>query len=225
MSARGRANAQRQQMAYETARIMVEQGISSYDRARRKVAERTGMLDRRSWPSNDLIQEALITQRRLFRGPDHTRDLDRMRRDGLEAMRAFSDFHPHLTGAALSGAGDIRDGVQLYLFAERPEDVLLRLMDRQIPCRERDRVLRYAGGERRTRPAFRFVAGEIPFELIVLPSRELRNPPLDPVSERPERGADIETLERLIAAGDDGDGVAHPDTHLEADRNSQVPPA
>jgi len=224
MSARDRANVQRQRLACETARIIVEQGISSFDRALRKAAERTGISDRRSWPSNELIQDALITHRRLFRGADHARDLDRMRRDAREAMRMLQGFSPHLTGPVLSGSGDIRDGVQLHLFAERPEDVILRLMDRQIPYREGDRVLRHARGERRTYPAFRFVAGEIPFELVVLPSRAIRNPPLDPVTERPERGADLATLERLIAGGDDHD-PGYPQTHRPADRNSQVPPA
>ena len=50
---------------------------------------------------------------------------------------------------------------------------------------------------------FRFVAGETPIELIVLPRQALRNPPLDPVTERPERGADIAELERLIAGRSD----------------------
>jgi hypothetical protein len=224
MSARDRANAQRQQLAYESARIMAEQGISNYDRARRKAAERAGISDRRSWPSNELIQDALIAQRRLFRGQEHVRELDRMRCDALEAMRIFADFAPHLVGPVLCGAGDVRDGVQLHLFADRPEDVMLRLMDRRIPYRERDRVLRYARGERRAHPAFRFVAGDVPFELIVLPTRALRNPPLDPVSERPERGADLAAVKRLIAGAEGQDGGC-PGAHLPAEKNSQVPPA
>lgn len=225
MSAQGRADARRRQLAYETARIIVEQGISNFDRARRKAAERTGITDRRSWPSNELIQDALSVQRRLFRGPEHQRELDLMRRDALDAMQTFADFAPHLTGPALSGVGDIRDGVQLYLFADRPEDVLMRLIDQKIPFRDRDRILRYPGGDRRAHPSFRFVAGTVPFELIVLPIRAMRDPPLDPVSERPERGIDLAALEHLIGESEDEDlPAADSADHLDADRNSQLPP-
>ena len=92
MPARDRANALRQHMAYEAARIMVEQDVADFERARRKAAERTGILDRRNWPSNELIQEAVLAQRRLFSGPEQQDDLERMRRGALEAMRTFERF-------------------------------------------------------------------------------------------------------------------------------------
>jgi len=205
MSGPDRANGARQRMAYETARIMVEQGLADFDRARRKAAERTGILDRRSWPSNEAIQEALLTQRRLFRDLHHARELAQLRRDAIEAMRAFEGFSPRLIGPVLDGTGPVELGIQLYLFAERPEEVVFRLLDRQIPWQERERSFRYGGGERRNHPVFRFLARETPVELIVLPRTALRNPPLDPVSERPDRGADIGEVQRLIAEGGDQD--------------------
>ena len=203
MSGRDRASALRQRIAYEAARIMVEQGGGDFERARRKAAERTGILDRRCWPSNEAIQEALLTQRRLFRGESHARDLERMRGVALDAMRSFQGFSPRLVGPVLSGAGRPEEGVSLYLFAERPEEVVFALIDQKIPWEEHERSFRYSSGERQTHPVFRFVAGDTPFELIVLPRTALRNPPLDPVTERPERGAGIADLEHLMAQDDD----------------------
>jgi hypothetical protein len=200
-----RASGARQRMAYEAARIMVEQGLADFDRARRKAAVRTGILDRRSWPSNEAIAEALLTQRRLFQGLSHARELEQLRQVAIEAMGAFHGFSPRLIGPVLDGAGPVEPGVQLYLFAERPEEVVFRLLDQQIPWQERERSFRYRGGERRSHPVFRFFAGETPVELIVLPRSALRNPPLDPVTERPERGASREELERLMAAGGNQD--------------------
>jgi hypothetical protein len=191
-------------MAYEAARIMVEQAPSDFDRARRKAAERTGILDRRNWPANDEIQEAILIQRRLFLGEAGERELRRLRSDALRAMEAFRAFSPRLAGAALAGVGRAEHGVQIFLFADCPEDVVFALMGQRIPWHERERSFRYGGGERRTHPAFCFVAGDIPYELIVLPCQTLRNPPIDPVTERPERGADIAELERLLAEGDSG---------------------
>jgi hypothetical protein len=188
-------------MAYEAARIMVEQDLFDFDRARRKAAERTGILDRRSWPANDEIQEAILTQRRLFLGEAGERELRRLRGEALRAMEAFRAFSPRVLGAALSGAGRAEHGVQIFLFADCPEDVVFALMEQRIPWYERERSFRYSNGERRVHPVLSFVAGDIPCELIVLPRQAIRNPPLDPVTERPERGADIVELERLLAVG------------------------
>ncbi|MGE5153278.1 MAG: hypothetical protein ACM3ST_04610 [Bdellovibrio bacteriovorus] len=200
-----RASGARQRMAYEAARIMVEQRLADYDRARRKAAERTGILDRRSWPSNEAIQEALITQQRLFKATDQAQGLERLRGVAIEAMRAFHGFSPRLIGPVLDRAGPVEPGIQLFLFSERPEEVVFRLLEQQIPWQERERSFRYGGGERRSHPVFRFFAGETPVELIVLPRSALRNPPLDPVTERPARGASREDLERLLAASADQD--------------------
>ena len=205
-------------MAYEAARIMVEQGLADFDRARRKAAERTGILDRRSWPSNEAIAEALLTQRRLFQELSQVRELEQLRREAVEAMRAFKEFSPRLTGPVLDGTGSVDLGIQLYLFAERPEEVVFRLLDQQIPWQERERSLRYRGGERRNHPVFRFFAGETPVELIVLPRSALRNPPLDPVTERPDRGADLKDLERLMAEGADQEPISRADQDVSASR-------
>jgi hypothetical protein len=202
MSGRDRGNAAPWRIAYEAARIMTEQGESDIDRARRKAAARTGVLDRRRWPTNEAIQEAVATQRRLFVDSAQARDLQRLRRDALQAMHRFQTFSPRLIGPVLHGSGQPEQGVQLCLYAERPEDVVFALMDQRIPWHERERNFRYGGGERRTHPVFRFLAGGTPIELIVLPRPALRNPPLDPLTERPARGADRAELERLMGEGD-----------------------
>jgi hypothetical protein len=189
-------------MAYEAARIMIEQDLSDFDRARRKAAERTGILDRRRWPANDEIQEAVLTQRRLFRGEAGEREQRRLRGEALRAMEAFRAFSPRLLISALTGPGRAERGVPIFLFADCPEDVVFSLMGQGIPWHERERSFRYSDGERRVHPVLRFVAGDIPFELIVLPRQAIRNPPLDPITERPERGADIGELERLLAEDD-----------------------
>ncbi len=203
MAGRDRLNAAHWRIAYEAARIMVEQGWSDFDRARRKAAARTGILDRRSWPTNEAIQEALLTQRRLFPSAEQAAALQRLRRDALQAMHRFSAFSPRLIGPLLHGSGEVAADVQLCLYAERPEDVVFALIEARIPWHERERSFRYGNGERCTHPALRFMAGETPIELVVLPPQARRNPPLDPVTERPERGADIAELERLLT--DDGE--------------------
>lgn len=198
MSGRNRSQAQRQRLAYEAARIMVDQGVQEFDRARRKAAERAGIDNRRLWPNNEEIQEALLQQRRLFRGEEQEQGLKRLREQALAAMRAFADFSPRLVGPVLAGSADPKQGVRLHLFTDNPEDVVLALLDQGIPWQEREAMLRYSGGLRRAHPVFAFFAAETPFDLVVLPLAAQRNPPLDPVRERPERGAGAVEVARLV---------------------------
>ncbi|MEA3278565.1 MAG: hypothetical protein U9Q81_25355 [Pseudomonadota bacterium] len=198
MGGHNRSNAQRQRLAYEAARIMVEQGIQQFDRARRKAAVRAGIGNKRCWPNNEEIQEALLQQRRLFQGDRQALELRSLRRQALSAMRTFASFVPRLVGPVLCGTGDAAQGVRLHLFADNPEDVVLALLDQGIPWQEREGIIRYSGGVRRNHPVFTVFAGETPFELVVLPLAALRNPPLNPVSERPEKGADAADVERLV---------------------------
>ncbi|MBK1644977.1 hypothetical protein CKO25_10005 [Thiocapsa imhoffii] len=200
MSTRERFSAQRERLAYEAARILLDQGAVDYDRARRKAAERTGILDRRCWPTNEAIREAVLARRRLLLGDTGTQQLSHLRSAALQAMETLAPFAPRLIGGALSGALGPHEGVELLLFAADPEAVLFLLLDRGIPWRAEERVLRYPDGTRRTHPAFAFLAGDVAIELVVLPLSGQRMLPLDPMTERPIRGADREAVARLLAA-------------------------
>jgi hypothetical protein len=198
MGNRNRLDAQRRTLAYEAARIMVDQGDGDYERARRKAAERAAVNNRRLWPSNEEIQEAVLAQQRLFKGQSQLSELTQLREQALEAMRHLGSFRPRLVGPVLDGSADCRHAVRLLLFADHTEDVVFSLLERRIPWRERHEALRFGGG-RRSVPVLSFYAGETRFELVVLPPAAQRNPPLDPVSERPQLGVDEHGLARLIA--------------------------
>ena len=198
MSNRNRSEAQRRRLAYEAARIMADQGVGQHERARRKAAERAGVSNKRLWPSNEEIQEALLAHRRLFEGDRQVAGLTRLREQALIGMRNFSRFLPRLVGPVLSGAADGNQAVRLHLFADPAEDVILALLDRHIPWREHEETLRFAGGVRQAHQVLTFYAGETCFVLVVLSPAALRNPPLDPVSERPDKGAAADDVERML---------------------------
>ncbi|KAA6185547.1 hypothetical protein F2Q65_08525 [Thiohalocapsa marina] len=188
-------------MAYEAARLLADAGGAELDRARRKAAARLGLGNRRCWPDNAEIQQALLQQQRLFNGAGHAADLAELRRQALAAMQAFEAFEPRLVGPALDGTATREQGVDLLLFADRPEDVVLSLLEQHIPWRQSDEAFRYAGGEQQTHPVLTFIAGEVPVSLAVLPPQARRNPPLSPVSEQPERGAGPAQVRALLEAG------------------------
>ena len=197
MPTRPRHHQLRQRIAYEAARLMAEEAIADHDQARRKAAARVGVPNTRLWPSNAEVQEALVQQQRLFQ-PAQPQALRILRERALEAMRAFARFRPRLVGPVLDGTADRTTRVTLQVFADTPDDVLHALLEQRIPWQERERQVRYAGGAKKAHPAFRFVAGGVAVELLVLPSLAQRNPPLSPLTERPERGAGIGQLEALL---------------------------
>ncbi len=197
MSARHKNNQTKQRIAYEAARLMTEAGVNDHEWARRKAAQKIGIHDRHLWPSAADIQDSLSQQQRLFQ-PDHEDTLRQLRIDALQAMRAFESFKPRLIGPVLDGSADPNSQISLYLYAESPDEVLLTLMEMHIPWEESERRLRFNGGVRKNLPAFRFIAGDNRIELIVLPWSSRSNPPLSPVTEKPDRGASIQQLQDLM---------------------------
>ncbi len=179
---------------------MAEEGIASYSVARHKAAARLHVKDARIWPKGVEIQAALAAQQRLFH-QGQAAALEGLRRRAAEVMRRFQRFRPRLVGAVEVGTADTGTPVRLHLFADTPEEVILALIDRGIPWDERPLDLPYADGRRRQRPLLRFLAGEVTFELLVLPTAELHDPPLSPLDDRPERGIALGELTQRLEMG------------------------
>ncbi len=201
-SLRGPCASQRQRLAQESARIIREQGLTELDHARRKAVHRLGVTNRRCWPDNAEIQAALETEYRLFQPEAQARITATLREEALAAMHAFADFEPRLVGPSAAGTASLEHGVRLHLFADDPRAIVFRLIDKGIPWQASDTQHRYADGTRATHPSFVFVAGDVPIELVVLPDRARRHPPLSAISERPDRGLDTRAVERLLQAED-----------------------
>ncbi len=197
-SARGTCANQRQRLAQESARLIREQGLTELDHARRKAVQRLGVTNRRCWPDNAEIQAALEAEYRLFQPQTQARVTARLREHALAAMQTFAEFEPRLVGPSAAGTASIEHGVRLHLFADDPRAIVFRLIDKGIPWQASDIQHRYADGTRETHPSFVFIAGEVPVELVVLPDRARRHPPLNAISERPDRGLDALAVERLL---------------------------
>ncbi len=200
MQHRERPETQRRWLAEEAARLMAEQGIAEPERARRKVAERAGIADKRRWPSNEEVQEALLAYRRLFWRPEQTAAVDRQRQQALAAMRHFHRFRPRLIGSLATDYPDPSLPVRLLLAAEAVDEVVLELLNQGIRWRERQETRRFADGSRGFLPVLSFLAGDTPIELLVLPRTARSNPPLDPMDDRPERGLDEVGVTALLTS-------------------------
>jgi len=189
----------RRALAQEAARLMAEHGIRDFLLAKRKAAERLGVIDGVALlPKNSEIESALAEYQRLFRGASHLEALEAQRRAALAAMRYLREFAPRLGGPVLSGTATEYTEVQLHLFAERVESVTLKLLDGGIPHELTEKRLKLNAELVRPFPGVRFEVDDQPIEATVFPTDGIRQAPMSPVDGRPMRRADAGEVEALL---------------------------
>ncbi len=194
-------HALRMQIAYEAARILEDQGGRDYQGARTKAAHRLGLNSANLLPSNAEIQQALTENQRLFQSDTQPEALKKLRNKAKEAMQAFIEFKPRLTGSVMDGTANSGSDIQLYLFTDTPENILFKLKDLNIPWHEEDKTLYYAHHKQRSYPAFLIHADGVELRLIALPLSSVHHPPVSPITQRPEPGITLPALKQLINNG------------------------
>lgn len=192
----------RQRIALEAARIMEESGVRDYQVAKRKAAERLGAPDTRNLPSNQEIEDAFMERQRLFHGDTQPARVQHLRTEALKAMEFFASFEPRLVGPVLQGTASDHSDVQLHLFAGTPEEVVIYLMDQNIPFEQGERRMRFGRDRYETFPVYRFVAGATVLDLTVFPVDGSRQAPCSPVDGRPMRRASVTQVQGLLDAAE-----------------------
>ncbi|MDD3517126.1 MAG: hypothetical protein PHQ14_02165 [Chromatiales bacterium] len=190
----------RRLIADEAARIILDEGLADYRMAKHKAAERLNAAQTRNLPNNAEIEQAVLDRRRLFGDRAAQDRLLALRHAALSAMRLFVAFEPRLVGPVLSGAvSGLRQQVDLHLFADTVEEVMLLLDERGIPWEAGERRLRTGAQSHAFLPVLGFQAGDVTLEAVVFPTNGIRQAPLSPVDGRPMQRADLKEVERLLA--------------------------
>lgn len=195
-----RGDMMRQAIAREAARLMVEHGHGDYGTAKRKAAERFGVTDLAVLPKNTEIEEALAEHHRLFGAETHAGEITAMRSAALETMRLLAEFEPRLVGPLLSGTATPHNDITLHLFADTPETVAVKLIDRGIRHEFAERRFRMQRDETEAYPAVRFTAGEHEVDATIFPKDGIRRAPPGPVDGKPMRRATLAEVEELVSA-------------------------
>jgi hypothetical protein len=185
-------------VAQSAARILHESGQRDFAAALRKAAMRHGIADKRNLPENSEIEAALQELQRLFHSSNQPQILQQLRQTTLQAMDMLEAFRPCLVGPVLNGTADQHSPIYLHLFADTPEEVLVFLLERDIPFEQGERRVRYGNGRVDIRPKFSFIAGEHEIQLTVFSIRERNHAPLSPVDHRPMQRAERAQLEKLL---------------------------
>lgn len=195
-----RADHLRRALAQEAARVMAEHGVRDFLFAKRKAAERFGVVDGSVLPRNTEIEEALQEYQRLFGGDSHVESLHAQRAVALDVMQRLREFQPRLVGPVLVGTATLHDDVLLHAFADRTETVSMRLMDQGVPFEVGERRVRLTPERVVQQPALRLEVDGQPVEIVVFPVDGIRQAPASPVDGKPMRRADASEVAALLEA-------------------------
>jgi hypothetical protein len=188
----------RRALAQEAARIMAQHGIHDFLTAKRKAAAALGVTDTSALPRNIEIEQALVEYQRLFDPRGHRENLQQQRLAALQAMRSLSQFEPRLVGPVLTGTATEHADIQLHLFADRSENVTLRLMDQGIAHEVTERRVRLDAERIKAYPGLRFEVQNRNVEATVFPLDGIRQAPTSPVDGKPMKRADVAELTSLL---------------------------
>lgn len=196
----GRGGELRRSLANEAARLIAEDSVPDFLQAKRKAALRFGVSERDGgFPTNQEIEAALFEYRRLFQADSHPQELHRLREAARQAMLLFGEFQPRLVGSVLRGDAGRHSNVQIHLFVDAPERVVMHLLERDIPFDETERRFRQVSGDPFAVPAYRFMAGNVTLELAVFPPDGIRQAPASPVDGKPMKRASLAEVETLLS--------------------------
>ncbi|WP_222564655.1 hypothetical protein [Novilysobacter antarcticus] len=187
----------REGVAREAARLISTGEAGDYPQARRKASQRMGILDKALLPANQDIEQALQDYQRLFR-PETAELSYRYREAALEAMAFLAPFQPRLTGPVLDGTADAQSVVTLHLHDDDADAFAHHLQQHDIPADTDLLRLRLDAHREGEFPVWRFFAGDVPFELVGLPSLQVRQAPFAPGDDQPMRRASATQLRRLM---------------------------
>ncbi|MDH4273954.1 MAG: hypothetical protein OEW08_02830 [Gammaproteobacteria bacterium] len=193
----------RNRIALEAARIMVEDGIKDFYLAKRKAVQHLNVPDSHVLPRNTEIEQAIVDYQRLFKSQSQPRRLRQLRAAAIEALQFFSRFQARLVGSVVNGTATEHSDVNLHLFCDSVEEVGLFLLSNNIPYDTGERRYRSAGGETRRYIAYRFVAGDVPVELVVFPVQGMREAPLSEVDGKPLRRVNLAAARALLEGGEE----------------------
>ncbi len=189
---------ERQVVAQEAARIIVDHGVRDYRIAKQKAADRLGMNNRGSLPGNAEIEIAVSEHLKIFGGESHEDHLRLMRVAALSAMELLSQFTPRLVGPVLVGTADENSAVNLHAFADSAESVAMELANIGINYKSYERRLKSRRGQVEIYSGFEFHHSNTIIQVTVFPVDGIRQAPMSPIDGKPMKRVDLNAVQLML---------------------------
>lgn len=194
------AEAMRRDITSLAARLMAEEGISSYGFAKRKAAKQLGVPDSEVLPGNQEIEAALRTYMSLYQEDELRQRLTLLRREALEFMQLLEAFNPYLTGPALDGSAGRYAEAEIEVFADSAKDVEIFLLNNGIYFEHAD--IRHNGsrpGPNQPEARLRLDGKQTSLQLSIYPQSLERTHRRNPHSGAVSGRANAAAVARLLA--------------------------
>lgn len=188
----------RQQIAVESARLMSEEGIDSFNYARKKAAHKLGIHNEHAYPDNKEILAQLKIHQSLYLSSSHEQTVHDLRKTALNAMKLFQDFSPKLIGSVLLGHANKHSSIDILLIANSPEEIAMHLLKHNIPYQLQDWKLFFNKKKHQRVPSYQFYAHEHKVNLIILTENQRKLIPLSTLNGQSMQRASIKQLEALL---------------------------
>ena len=194
-----RQPAVRARIAAAAARLMAEDGIDDFALAKRKAARQLGADPRDGLPANDEIEAQLEAYRALYQADEHPARIAELRQVALEAMRAFAQFRPYLTGPVLKGIAGPYAEIDLEVFPESVKEVEIFLLDRGIAFETREGK-RFTGDRSRSVSVLSLTWEGLPLKLSIHDQRDERVALKTTQAGRALERAGIEEVAKMLSS-------------------------
>lgn len=190
----------REIIAQEAAKWMANHGIADFESAKRRAIKSLGLarVDSNMLPTHQEVQQALITHQTLFSNPERDKALVTLREKAYRAMLILKAFDPHLTGMVLDGSATMHANVELHVFAATSEEVMIHLINLNIPHESAEQRLQLLDKQFKTFPVIRFYLAQSTIDAVIFPEKTMKYHARCQISGKPMERANIEDVKVLV---------------------------
>ena len=166
-------------IANKAAEIIMEEGITDYQYAKKKAVRYLDLDTVDLLPSNDEIDKALLDYRLIFKAELDIELIKTIKTEALRIMKFFASFNPYFVTQLSEGLLPKYPIIQINLFSDNMKEVEYILLNNNIPFETKD----FNISEKRTKkqslkkiPLILIERGNVPVELKIFePHDQKRN--------------------------------------------------
>lgn len=166
-------------IAEKAARIIHQLGMHDLDVAKKKACKLLGIevIAKNMMPSHQEVQKALSAYQQVCADPEREAQVRTLREKAYRAMLLLKHFRPKLTGMVLDGSATHNTPIQLHVFVDPPEEVMIHLINLNIPHDSGENKLQLMNRKTEYFPLYRFYLADTQIDITVFPDDSIHMSP------------------------------------------------
>lgn len=193
---RNKSDYLRQSLAHETAKIIVQEGLRDFHRAKLKASERLGNSQHGSLPSNFEIEQAIVSFQKTFI-PNQEQKILAQRQIALTIMNWLQEYSPYLVGSVLEGAAGVNAAISIHVACDTVERIIDEFGDKKIKLKLTERRLKI-NNDFAFLPTISFEYQNNEIEVLVFNLRQQHQQPKSKIQNRSMQRINLKGLAELL---------------------------